>query len=125
MNAGPPRPARRMLACAALACGVMQIARADLTLTTPGFIVRIDVQCEEGHVSCDRVSYLGTNRRSGKKLALTGETVHTRCVDDSPCRFLGYRFRNGRYTYFVGEEGSLTVTRDERVLTQESGEWQD
>lgn len=97
--------------------------RAD-TLTTASFKISIERHCEEGDVSCDRVSYLGESRKSGAKLALRGKTVHTRCADGmTPCRFLGYQFKSGRTTYLVLEEGRLQVRRGDKLLVDEAGEW--
>jgi hypothetical protein len=99
-------------------------AQAD-TLTTASFSVQIRVNCAEGNVVCDDVGYEGTNRRTGQSLVLRGKTLHSLCADGvTPCRFLGYEFRNGRFRYVVYDSGSLRVTRGNKVLVDETGEWQ-
>lgn len=101
-------------------------AQDTLVLDTPRYEVRIDVQCDEGSVSCDRVHYRGLSRQSGKALSLRGSTAHTTCADGvTPCRFLGYEFTNGATRYFVSDEGELVVSRGERVLVQEVGTWRE
>ncbi len=94
------------------------------TLVTPSFEVNIEVRCAEGNVSCDQVRYTGTSRKSGKSLSLKGRTHHTLCADGvTPCRFLGYIFKNGGITYFVSDAGQLTVSEGRKVLVQETGDW--
>ena len=94
-------------------------------LTTPSFRITIATHCDEGSVSCDKVSYIGVNKKSGATIKLRGATHHTICADGvTPCRFLGYVFDNGNMQYFVSDEGTLQVTRNGReVLVQESGVW--
>jgi hypothetical protein len=97
-------------------------ARAD-TLDTPSY--RITIQgCGEYVVSCDTVKYVGVSKKSGKSTQLTGKTVHTLGPDGvTPAHFLGYEFKSGRTTYFVGKDGELRVTRGSTVLIEEHGEW--
>jgi len=89
-------------------------------LETEHYLVEITVRCPEGDVSCERVGYRGVNKKTGAALELRGETMHSTCADGvTPCRFLGYRFRNGKTHYFVweegdGEKGTLEVRTDPR-----------
>lgn len=102
-----------------------QVARAD-ELLTKNYKINIEQKCEEGNVTCDNVTYLGIHRTSGKSIRLKGTTRHTFCKDGvTPCRFLGYEFKNGNISYFVSEDGTLTVTRNKtEVIIDEKGEWQ-
>jgi hypothetical protein len=93
------------------------------TLNTPSFTVTIASHCEEGNVTCDNVSYLGVSKKTGNSVSLKGKTIHTRCKDGSPCRFLGYEFRSGRTFYRVLEEGRLEVSQGNKVLVDEKGDW--
>jgi hypothetical protein len=116
------RVARGVFA-AALLLGLAGLARAD-TLTTRSFVVQIQVNCAEGEVVCDDVTYRGKSRRSGKSLELKGKTLHSLCADGvTPCRFLGYEFRNGAFLYRVFDSGKLRVTRGDKVVVEESGAW--
>ena len=95
------------------------------TLTTPSFVIEIKVHCEEGNVSCDNVTYLGTSKKTGKSISLRGKTKHTLCADGvTPCQFLGYEFKNGKIWYSVLEEGSLVVMQGKKVLLEEKGTWE-
>jgi hypothetical protein len=95
------------------------------TLTTPSFEVRITVNCPEGHISCDDVTYVGKKRKTGQSIRLKGSTWHTRCADGvAPCRFMGYQFHNGKVIYSVMEEGYLRVTQGKKLLLEEQGEWE-
>lgn len=95
------------------------------TLTTENYVVTIVVNCSEGNVTCDDVSYKGVSKKSGNSIELKGETWHTTCADGiTPCKFLGYRFKNGSFTYLVLESGLLQVSRSESdVLVLENGTW--
>lgn len=113
-------------ACLGLLWLALLPAAGALELETPHYKVRITPQCEEGEVSCDQVDYLGTHKENGRSLKLRGRTHHTLCADGvTPCRFLGYIFRRGNTTYWVGEDGTLRVTTGKRLLLEERGEWVD
>jgi len=94
-------------------------------LETPSYKVTIQSNCAEGYVSCDDVSYTGVNKKSGKSIALKGYTWHTLCADGvTPCRFLGYKFKNSTVTYTVSEEGLLEVVKKgNKVIFSEQGNW--
>ena len=86
--------------------------------------------CRRAAGSRDRLEPgLSINKKNGATLELRGETMHTPCGDGvTPCRFLGYRFRNGKTHYFVwedgdGEKGTLEVRTDRQVLLTERGTW--
>ncbi|WP_180977447.1 hypothetical protein [Janthinobacterium sp. ROICE36] len=95
------------------------------TLTTPSFVVKIKVNCEEGNVTCDNVTYFGTSRKSGKSITLRGKTKHSMCPDGvSPCQFQGYEFKNGNSYYEVLEQGNLIVKKGRKIIVNEKGTWE-
>lgn len=95
-------------------------------LITDGFEITIQSKCEEGEVSCDKYIYNGVSRKTGQSIQLKGSSWHTLCDDGSPCRFLGYRFKNGNIVYYVHQDGTLEVIKDgEKVLVSEKGVWQE
>jgi hypothetical protein len=96
------------------------------TLTTKSYVVTITSDCAEGNVDCNDVTYHGVSRQTGKAITLKGTTLHNKCGDGiTPCRFLGYQFKNGNITYWVLESGSLQVIRGKNeVLLDEDGQWQ-
>ena len=94
------------------------------TLTTKGFKIDIQVNCEEGNVTCNRVSYRAKDLKTGKSLRLSGKTIHSLCADGvTPCRFLGYEFRNRNYRYIVTDGGLLEVYKGEKLLVSQQGTW--
>lgn len=99
------------------------------TLETENHLVEITVRCPEGYVTCDRVTYQGVNKKTGAAITLRGETMHHPCADGvTPCRFLGYRFRNGKHVYLVwedadGEQGTLEIRAGRQTLLTERGTW--
>ncbi len=94
------------------------------TFETENYIVEIESACEEGDVSCDKFTYIGTSKKSGKSITLSGSSWHTKDKDGNPGRFLGYKFKNGNIIYYVTEAGELSVVRNRtEVLVEESGTW--
>lgn len=95
------------------------------TLTTPSFVIQIKVNCAEGNVTCDNVTYVGTSRKSGKSITLRGKTKHSICADGvTPSQFQGYEFKNGATYYRVLEDGNLLVMHGKKVLLEEKGVWE-
>lgn len=93
-------------------------------LETPSFVVKIDVRCAEGNVTCEDVIYTGTSRKSGKSISVRGRTMHSKCADGvTPCRFQGYTFINGKINYTVYEDGELVVMNGSKTLVSEKGVW--
>jgi hypothetical protein len=94
------------------------------TLTTKQFRIEIQRKCAEGNVTCDRVSYLGKDLKTGKSLRLSGRTTHSLCADGvTPCQFLGYEFQNQNYRYVVTDGGLLRVYQGEKLLLSQQGKW--
>ncbi|MFL9877012.1 hypothetical protein PQR63_01355 [Herbaspirillum rhizosphaerae] len=107
-----------------VALGLVSVDAGASTLTTLSFVIDIEEHCGEGSVGCDNVSYVGTSKKTGKRIKLRGKSMHTLCADGvTPCRFLGYEFRNGTTLYEVQEDGTLVIMQGKKVLLQETGEW--
>lgn len=114
---------KRLLLLSALLLFTGQ-ARAS-TLITPSFIIQIKVNCAEGNVTCDNVTYVGTSKKTGKSIRLRGKTKHSMCADGvTPCHFQGYEFKNGTAYYRVLEDGSLLVMQGKKVVLEEKGNWE-
>jgi hypothetical protein len=104
---------------------VCSAAANSATLVTPSFVIDIKVNCAEGNVTCDDVTYIGKSKKSGNSVKLRGRTKHSMCADGvTPCGFQGYEFRSGDAYYRVLEDGQLLVMKGKRVLVEERGEWQ-
>lgn len=101
-----------------------KLERGSHMLTTPSFVIEIKVNCVEGAVTCDNVSYVGTSKKTGKSIKLRGRTEHSMCSDGvTPCEFQGYEFNNGTTHYRVQKDGSLLVTQGGNVLLEQKGNW--
>jgi hypothetical protein len=85
------------------------------TLRTKSFEIKITRHCEEGNVSCNRVTYIGKDLKTGKSIRLTGKTVN----NSKSYTFLGYEFRNGKYRYFVTASNSLQVYKGRQLILEE------
>jgi hypothetical protein len=104
---------------------VLQIPEilASSELITPNFKISIVRNCEEGNVSCDDVTYIGVNKKTGASIKLKGKTYHKNCSDGvTPCRFLGYVFENGNTKYYI-ENNTLYVIQNGETILEEVGEW--
>ncbi len=87
------------------------------TIETANFKIKITRYCEEGNVSCDRVTYVGKNSKTGKSIRLNGKTLNS----SYSYRFLGYEFRNGKYIYYIDNNNLLQVYRGRDLILQEQG----
>ncbi len=94
-------------------------------LNTPNYRITIDVKCAEGNVTCNNVIYTGINKTTKKAVRLRGTTLHTTCADRiTPCQFVGYQFKNKNIIYYVDEDGTLEVIKNNKILLlQETGQW--
>lgn len=91
---------------------------------TVSFVILIDQRCPEGYVTCDDVKYVGTSKKTGKSITLSGSTVHSIGADGvTPTHFQGYLFKNGATEYFVSVHGYLEVIRRGKLLVYEEGKW--
>ncbi len=92
------------------------------TFKTKSYNIKITNNCPEGNVTCNNVTYYGRSVKTGASVRLTGKTIHTTCADGvTPCRFLGYEFRNKQYLYRVTENGRLQIYQGNRLILDERG----
>ena len=106
-----------LAACFVIGMGKGAIAES---FNTKNFSIKITGNCPEGYVTCNNVIYQGTDLRSGESIRLKGKTHHTICKDDvTPCRFLGYVFRNGSYLYRVTNMNILEVYKGGKLILSE------
>ncbi|MBW4590872.1 MAG: hypothetical protein KME33_37780 [Aetokthonos hydrillicola CCALA 1050] len=92
------------------------------TLKTKTFRITITRSCPEGNISCNKVRYYGRNLKTGNSIHLVGKTIHTTCADGvTPCRFLGYEFRNKQYLYRVTQDGKLQIYEGKKLILEEKG----
>jgi len=89
------------------------------------FKAEIKYDCEEGNVTCDKVSLKSTSLKDNSSISLKGETINTNCPDI--CDFQGYRFTNGSYDYsfYPSLKGDslwdYIVTYKDKVIAQDIG----
>jgi hypothetical protein len=98
--------------------------RTGATLVTDNYRVTIYDFREEGEVASDKIIYYGISQKTGKDIVLVGSTWH-HMVDGVPGMFRGWKFQNGDTTYYVHQDGLLSVVQgDAKVLVDERGTWQ-
>ena len=96
-------------------------------LVTQHYRLNVVVNCGEGQITCDDIDLTAINRQSQKIIFQTkGHTRHVMCADGiTPCRFLGYECKIKNMTFFLAEDGTLTITADKSdIVINEKGEWQ-
>ena len=105
--------------------GSAQAAGRTYDFVTPSYGINIVANCAEGNVTCNNVTYVGRHLKTGQTIRLRGQTVHTLCADKvTPCRFVGYSFRNREYRYFVGESPAvLEIWRGQTLILRQNGKW--
>ena len=102
----------------------VEAASAD-TLDLALYRIEVVKHCDEHDVVCDNVSYVGTNKKTGKSITLRGRTLHSLCADGvTPCHFQGYEFKNGATRYLVMADGDFSILRGKKVVLNERGAWQ-
>ncbi len=79
---------------------------------------------EEGCVSCSNYELTLVNRKTGEKIQLDGSTLHSVGADgETPSHFLGNRFKKGDLTYFINDENTLSIIKNEtQVILEETAE---
>ena len=93
-------------------------------LETRSFRIVVTENCPEGETMCQDVTYVGTNKATGKHIQLQGKVLAHMCSDGvTPCHRVGYEFKNGTYVYFVGENGNLVVTHRGKTIVDQMGKW--
>ncbi|WP_152542817.1 hypothetical protein [Erwinia mallotivora] len=100
-------------------------ANAESTEVFDGerFIITITEHCPEGFVSCENVTFVSKNKKTGSGITLKGKTVNINCP--ATCDFRGYEFKNGLYTYslltndFAG--WNLNVFKGNKLLSTDTG----
>ena len=99
-------------------------------LRTKSYEITIRVLCKEGVVDCGDVEYMGVDKKTGATIRLKGEDWIRYCEEDqgdgprkTPFEHLGYEFKNGGTTYYVGEDGDLDVYQGKKRILHEKGEW--
>jgi hypothetical protein len=101
------------------------VSSAVATLNTASYRMTVDQHCPEGYVTCEDVRCLEIDKKTGKSIVLLGSTVHATGADGvTPSHFLGYMFKSGQLTYFLGEGGGLQISRGTKVVFEEQGTWE-
>ena len=83
------------------------------------FCIKIIELCEEGDIACDKVAYIGLNKKNDEFITLKG-----RVVVDFKGDFSGYLFENKGYTYSVAFDRvrenyiELTIVKDHKVAQE-------
>lgn len=113
-----------LLAMAAL-CFTANFAGAQ-TLTTESYQVDVTSLCPEGEVACQQMSFALTVKESGDIQHYDGRTLYRLCADgETPCQFIGYRFRDGKRQYTLFDNGALEINCGAGLeIVREQGQWQ-
>ncbi len=64
-------------------------------VVTKTYNIYVSVNCQEGEISCDNVTYHAVNRKNHQEITLKGHVVNKKPSMD----FARYEFDNGEYSY--------------------------
>ena len=86
--------------------------------------VKITSDCQEGELTCDKITFTSKSKKSGKSIVLKGETFNTDCP--GMCNFRGYQYKNGNYSYVIYSDDieggwDFTITKDDKVIDTDKG----
>lgn len=74
--------------------------------------IKIINLCEEGEMSCDKMVYIGLNKKTGDYITLSGKSV----ISKSNYSFLYYEFINNDTKYLVKRDNFLEVWNNGKVI---------
>ncbi|QLK62995.1 hypothetical protein GE278_20555 [Enterobacteriaceae bacterium Kacie_13] len=91
------------------------------------FDIDIKVNCPEGEIECDDVSYDGINKKTGARLHLKGRVITNYYSHD----FRGFEFKNGNYIYTLRPHSAasndetqiwnLNVSLHDKIIATDQG----
>lgn len=93
-------------------------AFADMKLTeqctfeTDDLWIKLINLCEEGELYCDKMVYIGLNKKTGDFITLTGKSV----ISKRNYNFLYYEFINNDTKYLVKRDNFLEVWNNGKVI---------
>lgn len=98
-------------------------AETSGTFNGERFIITITEHCPEGFVSCENVTFVSKNKKTGSGITLKGKTVNINCP--ATCDFRGYEFKNGLYKYSLLTNDfvswNLNVFKNDKIVSTDSG----
>lgn len=68
--------------------------------------------CPEGELACDKVIYIGLNKKTGDFITLQGKTV----VSKRNNNFLYYEFINNDTKYIIDRDNFLEIIKDNKTI---------
>ena len=68
--------------------------------------------CPEGDIACDKVIYIGLNKKTGDFITLQGKTV----VSKRNNNFLYYEFINNDTKYIIDRNNFLEIIKDNKTI---------
>lgn len=91
---------------------------------TEHYVVTITEHCGTDEHFCDKVTYVGINKKTGKSITLSGASVVRPCSDGvTPCQHMGYEFFSGKYRYAITDTNwmfaKLWVWKDGQTIIDE------
>lgn len=89
----------------------------DEIIVTNNYEITIINGCEEGCVSCEKITMLLKSKATNKVKTIIGTTVHRIGADGvTPAGFLGYKFKDNNITYQLWQRGIFQIIETNRKL---------
>ena len=74
--------------------------------------IKLVTLCPEGDIACDKVIYIGLNKKTGDFITLQGKTV----VSKRNNNFLYYEFINNDTKYIIDRDNFLEIIKDNQTI---------
>lgn len=74
--------------------------------------IKIINLCEEGEMSCDKMVYIGLNKKTGDYITLSGKSV----ISKSNYNFLYYEFINNDTKYLITRDNTLEIMQGGKLI---------
>ena len=99
-------------------CLIASISKADFipfnekcTFENDKFWIKVIELCSEGDIACDKVAYIGLNKKSGEFITLKGKAAKA-------FKYGGYEFANQGYTYLITRDDLLFIYKGDKLVQE-------
>lgn len=82
------------------------------TFESSNLRVKLVNLCPEGELSCDKVIYIGLNKKTGDFIILQGKAV----ISKSSSNFLYYAFINDDTKYIIDRDNFIEIIKDNKTI---------
>lgn len=82
------------------------------TYETDDLWIKLVTLCQEGELTCDKIVYIGLNKKTGDFITLSGKSV----ISKNSYNFLYYEFINNDTKYIINRYNTLEITKNNKLI---------